>query len=47
MVSTNLVKFGSGNDLLPNGTKPLPEPILTNIQLDIEAFIWGQFYMKY
>ena len=22
-------KIGSGNDLLPDGTKPLPEPMLT------------------
>ena len=26
------VNTGSGNDLLPDGTKPLPEPMLTNDQ---------------
>ena len=26
------VNFGSGNGLLPDGTKPLPEPMLTNHQ---------------
>ena len=25
-----LVNIGAGNGLLPDGTKPLPEPILTN-----------------
>ena len=25
-----LNNFGSGNGLLPDGTKPLPEPMLTN-----------------
>ena len=29
MVSWILVNIGSGNDLLPDGTKPLPEPMLT------------------
>ena len=24
-----LVNFGSGNGLVPDGTKPLPEPVLT------------------
>ena len=31
MVTKNFVKIGSGNGLLPDGTKPLPEPILTII----------------
>ena len=26
------VNIGSGNGLLPDGTKPLPEPMLTNHQ---------------
>ena len=26
----NLVDIGSGNGLLPDGTKPLPEPVLNN-----------------
>ena len=25
-----LVNTGSANDLLPDGTKPLPEPVLTD-----------------
>ena len=25
------VNIGSGNDLLPDGTKPLPEPIVTDL----------------
>ena len=26
----SIVNFGSGNGLLPDGTKPLPEPLLIN-----------------
>ena len=33
-----LVNIGSGNGLLPDGTKPLPEPMLTNDQWGIVAF---------
>ena len=29
MVSQNLVNVGSSNGLLPDGTKPLPEPVLS------------------
>ena len=29
MAWENLVKIGSGNGLLPDGTKPLPGPMLT------------------
>ena len=29
MVTLIWVNFGSGNGLLPDGTKPLPEPMLT------------------
>ena len=36
-----LVNIGSGNDLLPDGTKPLPEPLLTYQQWDPVAFISG------
>ena len=32
MPSYNLVNIGSGNGLLPDGTKPLPEPMFTNHQ---------------
>ena len=41
-----LVNNGSGNDLLPNGTKPLPEPMLTYHQLGSVAFIWGHYHKK-
>ena len=40
-VLTNIV---SGNVLLP-GTKPLPEPMLTNHQGGLGAFTWRQFHM--
>ena len=29
MAAENWVNIGSGNGLLPDGTKPLPEPMLT------------------
>ena len=29
MVTMILDNFGSGNGMLPDGTKPLPEPMLT------------------
>ena len=34
MTSWNLVNIGSDNALLPDGTKPLPEAMLTYGQLD-------------
>ena len=30
-----------------NGTKPLPEPMLTNDQWDVVAFSWQHFHRKY
>ena len=36
-----LVNIGSGNGLVPDGTKPLPEP------LSPVAFTFGHFYCKY
>ena len=33
--------------LLPEGTKPLPEPMLTYHQLGLVAFIWGKFHRRY
>ena len=36
----------SGNGLLPDGTKPLPEPMLT-YQYGPVTFIWGQFHKRY
>ena len=35
--SVNWINIASGNGLLPDGTKPLPEPMMTNPV----AFIWG------
>ena len=35
-----LFNTGSGNGLLPDGTKPSPEPMLTYPQLSPVAFIW-------
>ena len=32
MVAQIYVNIGSGNGLLPDGTKPLPEPVLTYLQ---------------
>ena len=46
MASRVFVKIGSGNGLMPNGTKPLPEPMLTYHQYDHVAFTWGQFHWK-
>ena len=39
-----LVNIGLGNGLLPDGTKPLPEPVLINHQWERLAFTWGQFH---
>ena len=36
------VNIGSGNDLLPGGTKPLPEPMWTNLQ-----YGFMQFHKRY
>ena len=36
--------YSSCNDLLPDGTKPLHEPMLTNHEWGLVAFPWGQFY---
>ena len=41
-----LVNIGSDNGLLPDGTKPLPEPIMTNHQWGLVAFTWGQFHRE-
>ena len=39
-----LVNIGLGNGLLPDGTKPFPEPILIYHQWERMAFTWGQFH---
>ena len=44
MASEILVNNGSGNGLLPDGTKPLPDPMLTNHQWSLVTFISGQFH---
>ena len=40
------INIASGNGLLPNGTKPLPDPKLTDHQLSPVTFILGQFYKR-
>ena len=40
------VNIGSGNGLLPDGTKPLPEPMLTDHQWSPVTFISGQFHKR-
>ena len=39
MVTKNWVNIGSGNGLLPDGTKPLPEPVLTNHHWGLVALL--------
>ena len=39
----DLVNIGLDNGLLPDGTKPLLEPLLTYHQCGSVMFIWGQF----
>ena len=46
MVPEIWVNIGSGNGLLPDGTKPLPEPLLTDQQQSPMTFILGQFYKR-
>ena len=41
------IKIGIGNGLLPDGTIPLPEPILTNRHWGFVVFSWGQFHRKW
>ena len=47
MTSKIWINVGSGNGLLPDDTKPLPEPMLTYHQLGPIKFIWWQFYKRY
>ena len=42
-----MVDIYSGNGLLPDGTKPLPEPMLTNHQLSLVISTWGHFQRKF
>ena len=41
------INVGSNNGFLPDGTKPLFAPILTNNQWVLGAFTCGLFYWKY
>ena len=43
MASLTMVNIGSGNGLLPDGTKPLPEPILMYCQLDLQKKLQWKF----
>ena len=40
----DLVNTGSGNSLLPDGTKPFPEPMMTSHQWGSVAFTLKQIY---
>ena len=40
------VYFDPSNGLLPDSTKPLPEPTLTNHHWGLVSFTWGQFCRK-
>ena len=46
MVTEIWVNIGSGNGLLPDGTKPLPDPMLTDHQWGPVTFILGQFHKR-
>ena len=41
------VNIGLGNGLLPDSTKPLPEPILTYHESHSVTFMWWQFHRRY
>ena len=47
MVMDILVNIGSGNGLVPNGTKPLPEPMLACHEYGSVTFNWDKFYSKH
>ena len=40
------VNIGSGNGLVPDGTRTLPKPMLTNHHWCFVTLTWGQFHMK-
>ena len=40
------VNMGSSNGLLPGGTKPLPEPMLTYHQWGPKTFTWKKFHER-
>ena len=41
------VNSGSGNGLVPDSTKSLPEPVLINLQWSLVAFTWQHFHKKW
>ena len=45
MAAESWVNTGSGNGLLPDGTKPLPEPMLIYLQFSPVTCICGQFHI--
>ena len=47
MATEILVNIGSGNGFVPDGTKPLPEPMLTDYQWSPVIFILRQFQKKW
>ena len=46
MATWNWVNIGWGNGLLPDGTKPLPEPMLTHNQWDPLTITWKQIHKR-
>ena len=47
MVLKNIVNFGSGKGLLPDSTKPLPEPMLSHHQQVQQQSPNGVFHKRY
>ena len=47
MVTQNWVNIGSGNVLLPDGTKLLPKPVLTYHQWSPVTITWGQLKLDH
>ena len=47
MAALMLDNIGSGNGFMPDGNKPLPEPMLTYHHWHISTFIRGRFHNRY
>ena len=47
MSTQDWIYISSKNGLLPDGTKPLSEPMLTNHYRDPVAYTWGQAHKEY
>ena len=43
LMTASMTTIGSGNGLLPDGSKPLPGPMLTSHKWNSLAFTWEQF----